>query len=208
MMLRKASLRPDREAGFTLIELLVSLMLLTLVLSFIPGVLRIGQRAWETDDAFQRRAGLAAFRRYLEQRLAEAMPIHRRDRTSVLNIEFTGEPHHLVFIAPAASGPAGGGVYRFELRRQAGSRGARPLLLRQTLYRAEGEPAPSLDHRSDIRLTGLSLRYFGAPGDQQPAGWQATWARRDALPDLVEIAMKQSGIRTQRVVVSLRLKTP
>src|SRR5687767_8069113 len=112
---------PDKQSGFTLIELLVSLALLAVIMAFIPGTLRIGQRVWEKDEAIERRAALSTFRRYLEQRLAEAIPIHARDGEAGLRIEFTGRPDRVAFIAPAETGPAGGGVYRFSLRRVEGT---------------------------------------------------------------------------------------
>jgi type II secretory pathway component PulJ len=205
---------PEREGGFSVLEMLVSLMLLGLILSFIPGTLRIGQRVWETDEDFERRAALSTFRRYVEQRLAEAMPIHRRDRSG-LRIEFAGEPDRIAFVAPAEAGPAGGGVYRFDLRRAEGGAGARPLVLRQALYRPaaarDAEVAgrsPTLEHESAMRAADLSFRYFGAPNAGEPRRWLAQWPRQDSLPELVEMSVSLGGRtpRTERVVVPLRLR--
>jgi prepilin-type N-terminal cleavage/methylation domain-containing protein len=203
-----------RQDGFTLIEVIVSLMLLTLILSFIPGTLRIGQRVWETDDDFERRAALSTFRRYVQQRLAEAIPIHLRER-GTLRIEFIGEADRVAFVAPANAGPAGGGVYRFDFRRAEGEQASRPLILRQSLYRitaASGPdpavPIPAIEHESAIRVAGLSFRYFGAPNAGEPGRWLAQWPRQDSLPDLVEISLTVGGriARAERVVVPLRLK--
>lgn len=204
----------DGQSGFTLIELLVSLTLLAVIMAFIPGTLRIGQRVWEKDDAIERRAALSTFRRYLEQRLAEAIPIHVRDREKGLRIEFAGGPDHLAFIAPAEAGPAGGGVYRFSLRRGDGA-GKQPLILMQTLYRsgnvaaaAEPEnPAPAMEYRTAARLTSLAFRYFGVPAAGEAPRWQEQWPRRDSLPDLVELSLVTGG-RAERMVVALRLKAP
>jgi general secretion pathway protein J len=202
----------SREAGFTLVEMLVSLMLLTLIMSFIPGTLRIGQRVWETDDRFERRAGLAAFRRYVEQRLAEAIPIQQREESG-LRMEFTGEPDHLAFVAPAAAGPAGGGVYRFDLRRDGGPGAVQPLVLSQSVYRAAPRPSAdastmSMAHRSTFRVADLSFRYFGVAQADEAPRWLPQWPRRDSLPDLVEISVVVGQpARVQRAVVALRLKT-
>lgn len=199
--------RGDGQAGFTLVEVLVSLVILALILSLIPAALRIGQRVWETDDAFARRQGLASFRRSIEQRLTEALPIHIRDRALGLRIEFAGEPGRLSFIAPAAAGPAGGGVYRFELTLGDGGE-RRPLVLRQSLYRALDpgkQRAVTMEHRSQEGVAGLSLRYFGAPEPNKPAIWQAQWPRRDALPELVELSVTVAGAKFERSVVPLRL---
>jgi general secretion pathway protein J len=205
---------PEPEGGFSLLEVLVSLMLLALILSFIPGTLRIGQRVWETDEDFERRAALSTFRRYVEQRLAEAMPIHRRDRSG-LRIEFAGESDRVAFVAPAEAGPAGGGVYRFDLRRADGAGWARPLVLRQALYRpatgAEAEASgqsPTLEHESAMRAVDLSFRYFGAPNAGESRVWLAQWPRQDSLPELVEMSISLGGRtpQTEHVVVPLRLR--
>jgi general secretion pathway protein J len=202
------------QAGFTLVELLVSLMLLTLILSFIPGTLRIGQRVWETDDRFEQRAGLSALGRYVEQRLAEAIPIQQREESG-LRLEFIGEPRHLGFIAPAAAGPAGRGIYRFDLSREEGTPRFRPLLLRQVLYRPahalvsdqQRQAVPKTEHRSGARVAALGFRYFGAANAQEPPRWVDRWPRRDSLPDLVEISVQVGQpARTQRTVIALRLK--
>jgi hypothetical protein len=196
--------------------LLVSLMILAIILSFIPGTLRIGQRVWETDEVFEHRAALSAFRRYVEQRLAEAMPIHLRDRAGGVRVQFTGAPDRVAFVAPAAAGPAGGGVYRFELRRGEGAGSGQPLILSQSLFRFEqaavaadagAAPASSMEHRSAARVAGLALRYFGPPTPQEPPRWQSRWPRGDSLPDLVEISLTTSGPtpKIARSVVRLRL---
>jgi general secretion pathway protein J len=202
-----------RQAGFTLVELLISLTLLAVIVSFIPGALRIGQRVWEKDDAIERRAALSTFRRYVEQRLAEAMPVHSRDGGG-LRIAFTGEADRLGFIAPAEAGPAGGGVYRFDLRMAEGV-GSQPLVLTQSLHRAAGGAAgaesagsgPAIDHRSAARLTRLAFRYFGAGKTGEAPGWHARWPRTDTLPDLVEVSlMPERSIRPERAIVAMRLK--
>jgi general secretion pathway protein J len=207
------------QAGFTIVELLVSLTILTLIIAFIPGTLRIGQRVWEVDRTFERREALSTFRRYVEQRLAEAMPFYLRDRTGGVRIEFAGEPGRLVFVAPAAAGPAGGGVYRFELMREDGAASQQPLVLRQSLYRipdvaqARNDDAPlpaAVEQRSRSGVAGLSFRYFGAAEPQRPAQWQSQWTRPDSLPELVEISLS-TGARAQtvqRTIVQLRLGPP
>ena len=208
----------DPQAGFTIVELLVSLTILTLILAFIPGTLRIGQRVWEVDHTFERREALSTFRRYVEQRLAEAMPIYLRDRATEVRIEFAGEPERLAFVATAVAGPAGGGVYRFELTREDGARSWRPLILRQSLYRVpeagrgrnDGAQLPqtaAVEQRSRAGVAGLAFRYFGAPDPQKPAQWQSQWPRRDSLPDLVEISLITGDrtLKVDRTIVQLRL---
>jgi prepilin-type N-terminal cleavage/methylation domain-containing protein len=209
----------ERQAGFTLIELLVSLMIVGLIISFIPGTLRLGQRVWETDRALEWSAGVSAFRRYVEHRLTEAIPIYLRDPDRGLFMEFSGGPERIRFVAPAAAGPAGGGVYRFELTHAAGSAGVRRVILRQSLYRTghastggaqQQDPgfAPStMTHVSPAPVTGVAFRYFGPSEPQQPPKWQTNWSNSDRLPDLVELTfILRGGASPQRSIVPLRLK--
>lgn len=201
--MRTPPLRSD--AGFTLLELLVSLAILAIVLSFLPGTLRLGQRVWEGDARFLRQEGAAAFERAVEQRLSQAMPVFIRD-TGGVRIDFEGRPDRVEFIAPSATGPAGGGVYRFSLAAE----GGQALKLRQTLYRPASTDAaalPATDHIAPTKVRALSLRYFGQARLEEAAGWQTEWPRRDALPELVEITIRQCrGEEAQRIVVPLRLR--
>jgi general secretion pathway protein J len=205
------------QAGFTVVELLISLTILTLIFAFIPGTLRVGQRIWEVDRSLERREGLASFRRYVEQRLAEAMPIYWRDREGGTLMEFTGEPGRLAFVAPAAAGPGGGGLYRFELTHEQGG-GEQRLLLRQSLYRIHDAGNARDDHawppqaavaeqRSPMGVGRLGFRYFGAAEPQKPPQWQTQWPRRDSMPDLVEISLTPADrlAKPEQTIVQLRL---
>jgi prepilin-type N-terminal cleavage/methylation domain-containing protein len=201
---------PDAAArsddGFTVAEMLVSLIILALVMSFLPGTLRLGQRIWETDGALSRQEGVAAFRRAAGERLAAAMPVFVRDPLKGLRIEFQGEPDRVTFIAAAPSGPAGGGVYRFELAESE----ERVPVLRQTLYRQETEertPLPSVTHVSPAGARGLSFRYFGPARAGEAPQWLAQWPRKDVLPALIEMTFVQGGdAPAQRSVVEFRLR--
>lgn len=206
--------RRDKEAGFTLVELLVSLMVLSLVMSFVPGALRSGQRIWEMERRLDEEAALSSFRRYVEQRLAEAMPLQSRLPGRGVLLEFTGEPDRIAFIAPAASGPGGGGVYRFELKLEPGA-GRSTLILRQSIYRrpqpkalqatSDTPPPMAMERRLHGGIDGLALSYYGAPEQDQPATWSDRWTRSDRLPDLVEIRFTIPGGQAERMVVPLRL---
>lgn len=199
----------DGEAGFTVLEMLVSLLILALVMSFLPGALRLSSRVWESDAVFSRAEGTAAFLRVAEERLAEAMPVFTRDATKGLRVEFAGEPGRVSFVARASGGPAGGGVYRFELVQ--GPSGA--LVLRQSLYRANSVvpvSMPAVTHVSPGMTGGLAFRYFGAHEAGAAPAWYGQWPRGDALPDLVEIAIAPANGAgaVLRSVVELRLRPP
>ena len=197
-----------KDAGFTVVELLVSLVILALVMSFLPGTLRLGRRVWESDAVFLREEAITSFRRVIEERLTGTMPIFIRDAARGVRIEFTGEPDRVVFVSTASQGPAGGGVYRFELSADDGN----ALVLRQTLYRPgseAGTPLPEARHVAPARIGGLAFRYFGQAKANEAPLWQARWTRQDTLPDLVEIAITLDGAApVQRSVVELRLKPP
>jgi hypothetical protein len=189
--------------------MLISLSILALVMSFLPGALRLSSRVWESDAIFSRAEGVAAFRRVAEERLAGTMPIFVRDPSKGLRVEFEGEPGRVAFAARAPAGPAGGGVYRFELTQ--GPNGA--LVLRQSLYRLTGVepvPAPGATHVSPAAVGGVAFRYFGAREIGATPAWHDAWPRRDALPDLVEISIAPAdgAGAPQRSLVELRLRPP
>jgi prepilin-type N-terminal cleavage/methylation domain-containing protein len=204
-----------RAAGFTLVELLVSLMILALVLSFVPGALRSGQRIWEIDRRLDQEAALSSFRRYVEQRLAEAMPLQSRLPGRGVVLEFIGEPERVAFVAPGVAGPGGGGIYRFELLLEGA--GARSMLvLRQSIFRsrqigaveaASSAPALAMERRLHSAVEALVIRYHGAAAANEQAQWLERWPRNDRLPDLVEITFNTAG-GTKRMVVPLRLVGP
>lgn len=194
------------QAGFTLVELLVSLMVLALVMSFVPGALRSGQRIWEADRRMDEVAALSSFRRYLEQRLAEAMPLLSRLPGRAVFMEFTGAPDRVAFVAPAPAGPARGGLYRFELLLEGGGPGG-TLILRQSIHRRRQpgpDPTPAMERRLHGGINRLDLHYFGAPAPGEPTTWQDRWIRGDRLPDLIAITVSTGG-STERMVVPLRL---
>jgi prepilin-type N-terminal cleavage/methylation domain-containing protein len=206
----------DPESGFTLLELLVSLILLALILSFVGGALRFGARAWEAAGALDRGASMGAVRTFLEQRLAEAMPVYERDETGRVRIAFSGQPQQLSFVSPSARGKAGAGLYRFSLNLEPAGRDAgtgTALALDQSLYRPEvvsqvvagpEEGQPLLED-----IAGIGLRYYGRKEARSPAAWHSEWTRADALPELVEISvlLREQDARTWLpLVVELRLR--
>jgi general secretion pathway protein J len=206
----------DPEGGFTLLELLVSLVLLALILSFVGGALRFGARAWEAAGALDRGASMGAVRTFLEQRLAEAMPVYERDEAGRVRIAFSGQPQQLSFVSPSARGKAGAGLYRFSLNLQPVDRDARSgtaVALEQSLYQPEVGQVVAAPEDGQVLLgdiAGIELRYYGRKEARSPAAWHSQWTRADALPELVEISvlLREQDARTWLpLVVELRLRT-
>ncbi|HZA01424.1 MAG TPA: prepilin-type N-terminal cleavage/methylation domain-containing protein [Hyphomicrobiaceae bacterium] len=206
----------DHESGFTLLELLVSLVLLALILSFFGGALRFSSRAWETAEALDRGASVRAMRTYLEQRLAEAMPVYERDEAGRVRIAFSGLSQELSFVSPASRGEAGAGLYRYALHLHSAVRTARTgmaLALSQTLYRAEvAHPIADTSAEKLLLLEnieGVGFRYFGRKDARTPVAWHSVWTRTDALPELVEVNIllrEQDARAWPPLVVELKLR--
>jgi prepilin-type N-terminal cleavage/methylation domain-containing protein len=206
----------ENESGFTLFELLVSLVLLAVILSFVSGALRFSSRAWEAAEALDRGTPVGAVRTFLEQRLAEAMPVYERDEAGRVRIAFSGLPQELSFVSPASRGEAGAGLYRFGLHFHSVMGPARTgtaLALSQTLYRPEAA-RPVADTSGDKQLLlenidGIGFRYFGRKDARTRAAWHSVWTRTDALPELVEvtIVLREQDARVgPPLVVELKLR--
>ena len=207
----------DQESGFTLLELLVSLVLLALILSFVGGALRFGTRAWEAAGALDRGASMGAVRHFLEQRLAEAMPVYERDEAGRVRIAFRGLSQELSFVSPFSRGAAGGGLYRFSLHLQpvlGGARTGTALALKQSLFQPD-VVRPVFEIPEDGQplledIAGIGLRYFGRKDARSPAAWHTEWTRVDALPELIEVSVllrEQDARAWLPLVVELRLRT-
>jgi prepilin-type N-terminal cleavage/methylation domain-containing protein len=156
-----------RQAGFTLLEMLVVLVLLALLTATLAGTINLGLHARTRLSATARdEADLAAFQLVLADTLGRAAPT-----------PFTGGSDHLVFLAPAleAQGP---GLAQVRLFR------AGHVIRLQTRLDAT-PPGPWLTADFAPGLAALSIRYFGPK-----AGWQTTWVKQDAAPELVSLTLR------------------
>ncbi len=191
------------EAGFSLIELLVALSLFALVMALLPGAFHTGRRGWETAGALDRRASDDAAVDFVRQRLAEAAPLYESDASGRKRQVFLGLPDAVMFVAPAASGPDGGGLYRYTLTlRLAEAQTETALILTITPFGRTA--AAAVRERRLLSAPGvLSLRYFGTIEDGQPPGWTGMWPRDDRLPQLVELNAATFG----PVRVALKLQS-
>lgn len=201
-----AAARAPSQAGFTLVELLVALSLFAVVLSMVPGVLQLGRRAWEDTARSDRGAQIAGVRSFLEQRLAEALPVSERDGDGRMGLAFAGRHDRLTFASPAPDGPAGAGIYRFEI---AVAGRSRSIVLRQSLFAPDRDRGQVQQRELLGGVGALAFRYFGAPLDSEAPVWLEEWPRTDVLPDLIELSIALDGRRAPRfqpLVVEPRLR--
>lgn len=201
------------DAGFTLVELIVALAILALLASVLPGAFGIARQAWSTMMRIERLESDAAGRSFIEQRLAEALPVLVTDGSGARQPGFRGTARRVTFVAPSASGPAGGGLYLYSLAAEA-SGATDALVLNQSPVSAPAG-ARSVDPPRILRdgLTELRFRYFGRSADDQDRRWHDAWPDGDRLPELVEIAhaggtATRGGLPFRPLIVPIRLRRP
>lgn len=200
--------------GFTLIEVLVTLALLALVLALLSGALRFAQSTWDAATKLDAHASTGTTESFLRARLGEAMPLYEQTATGLVRLAFEGTSESLSFVAPAANGPVGAGLYHHALDVAPGTgRGHSHNLLRLKLvpYQAKqsepgGEPIQQ-EHVLMGNVKSLALRYFGRGAPRSEPAWHAAWPRTDALPHLVEMTIARSdGEDPAYLVIELRLR--
>ncbi len=182
-----------KDGGFTVVELLLSLVIVALILTLLPGTLRLNNRVWEVQDKFGIASSHSALDRYIDQRLSAAREIFERTESGNARLLFDGTPDRIRFVAPARSGPVGGGLYHFEVMLSAPeSKSTQALTLRQRLYRPGGQgktKALEATRRVPGVIKRLGFRYFGASKPGQRPGWTSRWQDRQSLPHIVEISI-------------------
>lgn len=201
-----------RDSGFSLIEVIVSLAILSAILAALPSTFGLARRAWAAVATIEQRESWAASRSFLEQRLAEAVPLLVTDGNSNRRSAFAGEAARLSFVATSASGPAGGGLYHWSISAET-SAGGRALVLRHGLIASGRVIQRSTETR--ILLDGiedLRLRYFGATDETAERRWSDAWSDDARLPELVELTistvMDGRAPESRQIVVPLRLRRP
>lgn len=199
------------NAGFTLVEVLVSMALLALILALLPVALKLGSRAWSTSARLQHEQARAVAESYLAARLALAMPLQQRDAQGVSRIVFRGSPRSLTFVATSSGGPAGTGLFAYDLAVRSDGAGRESLWLAWRPYRPlasaladtgadtgvdAGAEAASSSRAGESTvadrvlvpdLADFGLRYFGLQNGARQ--WSDGWQRTDALPELVELSL-------------------
>ena len=213
---RRTLVRGRRAAGFTLVEVLVSLMLLGLVLAYLPSGYRFVRETWNATARLDREEGQDGAREFVSARLAEALPLFEAAPGQAGRVAFLGGPDRVSFVAPSPNGPAGSGLYRFELvaAPAAGAADAAALVARMRAYTglaaAPDAAAGTEEHVLIEAADAVTFRYLGRKERLGAAAWTEAWSRSDALPDAVEVIVtsrRRGSPPQRRFFVELRLRS-
>lgn len=180
----------ERDAGFSLVEVLVALTLLALIMILLPGTIRLAARASNESAKLIQASEGSEVLGFIRQSIAQTMPVLARDEDGVISVAFRGDAQSVEYVAPLAYGPAGGGLYRMQLRfvqPEGGSSSA--LMLALAPYR-DGEQVLPESRRLIEGVAAGGIRYYGVPAGRRIPEWSSAWKSRDRLPDLIEIDMK------------------
>lgn len=182
------------EHGFTLLELLVSLTLMAMIAVVLSGGLRFGATVWRAGDAqADRLAEMQAVQGFVRRQLGRAQPLRQSARISRRQIEFSGGPDAIRFIAilPAHLGTPG--FHQLEFREARGG-GRRRLMLDMRLFQPGDEGGSFTgEPRQRILLDGIEsaeFSYFGTTERNVPPSWRSRWDNADRLPSLVRLRVR------------------
>jgi prepilin-type N-terminal cleavage/methylation domain-containing protein len=196
------------EGGFTLIEVLVSLVILGLIFVYLPSNVRFVRDTWEATARLDRQAGQEGAKDFITARLSEALPLFDTSGGRVPRLLFSGGSGALSFVAPSQNGPAGAGLYHFELaQRPAGAGVALVAVMRA--YGAPPDDSQAEEHVLVEDAASVTFRYLGRIERLGAARWSETWTRPDALPDAVELTVtsnRRGAPPVRTLVVELRLR--
>ena len=185
------------QTGFTLLELLVAIIVLTLVMTAALGAVRVGGRSFEAgvshaDETAEIRAIANILRRQFRQLLLISWNENRRDF-----IAFTGDRHHVQYVAPAPDSTSGPGylVYRLIVEQ---APNASPLMLHFAPFDPGTDRFAMPEHSgSELltkRLSEVSFDYFGARDEREKPAWHTEWPSASArLPTVVRMHSIAAG---------------
>ncbi len=159
--------------------------MLALIISALPGTLRLGQRALAAVERLDRRSVDASAISFVTQKVSEAMALRVHGADGMQSVTFKGDARGLSFVAPLLTNTNGGGLHRFTLE-AAVADGSEVVQLTWQPYRPTPDlrdPPPASQSRIVFRNgASFRLRYLG----RGAAEWSDSWTRPN-LPDVVEL---------------------
>lgn len=186
----------DRQAGFTLIELLLSLSILSIIIVFVFGGLRISARAWEKGDrvlAAQQRSRTILDR--LARQLASASVLINK-KTGKPLVPFSGDSRTMEFTSGlpfAESNPFGSVYAKYAAEVEPGGK-MRLLLYEKTITIEDILSKTQLEHETDGlvlvgNIEGLRFEYLDSLENGFELNWTSSWQFRELteLPRAVRI---------------------
>lgn len=183
--------------GFTLLEMLVAISVLTVLVSLVYGMLRMGSRSWESsatriEATETMRIGWSFLQRALNN--ARAVPTKIPETEG---IHFIGDSAALEFVTDLPAYLGTGGLHAIGLGMEDDPDGEHKLLV---LYRiplgdyeaiSEGEPEQLQQAILAENVEELTIEYYGVDSkedsDSEQAAWTTEWQYQKSLPILVKL---------------------
>ena len=190
-----------RARGFTLLEMLVAISVMTLLVSLVYGMLRMGSRSWESSAARieateTMRIGWTFVQRALNN--ARAVPIKIPDAEG---LHFIGDNDALEFVTdlPAYLGTGGLHAVGLGLEDEPDGQFKQLILYRIPLgdYQAttDNDSDPDLLQRAILAegVEDMMIAYYGVDrtedSDNEQAMWTSRWQAQPTLPILVKLVV-------------------
>ena len=168
-------------------ELLIALTLLGVLMTAMLGGLRLGARVWESSvERIDHEGQVFAVRRFLLQRLEEALPIEDIGDGSRAPAFVGGtEGFRLASSMPASLGE---GIFLMELGRidRESAEASGDLVLRWRRWPID----PAVDGGERVILddvAGIRIGYFGRRDRDAAPAWHERWRHQRDLPDLIRV---------------------
>lgn len=191
-----------RIQGFTLLEMLVAISVMTVLVSLVYGMVRMGSRSWESsvtriEETEAMRIGWTFVQRALNN--ARAVPIKIPEAEG---IHFVGANDALEFVTDLPAYLGTGGLHAVGLGVENEPEGDRKQLV---LYRiplgdyettSAGEPDQLQQAVLADNIEGLAIEYYGVDSreesDSEQAAWSNDWQSQQTLPILVKLLITLS----------------
>ena len=173
--------------GFTLLEILIALTLFAILMAALFGGLRLGSRVWEvTSERLDQDSQILTLRRFLEQRLEEAVPVIGGTGASGGQIIFGGEPSRLRLVStmPASLGD-GFFFLEISIRQRSEQNRTGDLVLVWRPWPID-DAAGSGERIILDDLAALSISYYGRFDRDAQQRWHDQWENTQSLPELIQ----------------------